>query len=198
MGRCDGSFKTGGIHYSIDWQGEIAPGIPEDIYCVHGNSWNDHGIGIEMCNLGSAKPHPSGDGSFYYLGEKIRKKAGENAYGSPFPGEVNLGFNWLGHQYYQEYTDPQIAALEKTIRDIFTRYPKIQQAIQGQNLWSFTFRAVDGKPAPGSTPRVPKYQNGNKANYGIFTHWSSTGGDHTDSAPTPKLVAMLKRLGMTE
>jgi len=204
VGSCGGPFKTGGIHYAIDWQGKTAAGIPEDIYSVHGNSWNDHGIGIEMCNLGKMEPRPdkgNGDngnpifyspagGRFHYDGQKFM--------GSIMPPNVNLGFNWLGYQYYQEYTDAQIVALEKLIRELFTRYPKIQQAIQGQNLWSFTFRAVDGKPAPGSTPRVPKYGKGNSANYGIFTHWSSNGGTHTDSAPTPKLVAMLKRLGMNE
>jgi hypothetical protein len=207
VGSCGGKYIRGGIHWAVDWQGERAQGIPETIYCIHGNSWNNHGIGIEVCNLGGA--FPQGDGSYRFLkdintGLPTTKafKTGQNCYGSPFPGTVDLGFSWLGYRYYQEYSDAQITALEQLIRDIFTRYPKIKQAIQGQNLWTFVFRAVNGKPAPGSKndtkKEVPKYQTGNDAKDGIFTHWASTGGDHTDSAPTPKLVAMLKRLGMNE
>ena len=205
VGSCGGKYIRGGIHWAVDWQGEIAQGIPETIYCIHGNSWNNHGIGIEVCNLGGAVPQ--GDGSYKFLvkdGTPRTKafKTGQNCYGSPFPGTVDLGFSWLGYRYYQEYTDAQIAALEKLIKEIFTRYPKIKEAIQGQNLWTFVFRAVNGKPALGSKndtkKEVPKYQKGSDAKDGIFTHWSSTGGDHTDSAPTPKLVAMLKRLGMNE
>ena len=205
VGSCGGKYIRGGIHWAVDWQGERAQGIPENIYCIHGNSWNTHGIGIEVCNLGGAVPQ--GDGSYKFLvkdGIPRTKafKTGQSCYGSPFPGTVDLGFSWLGYRYYQEYSDAQITALEQLIRDIFTRYPKIKQAIQGQNLWTFVFRAVNGKPAPGSkndtNAQVPKYPKGNSAKDGIFTHWSSTGGDHTDSAPTPKLVAMLKRLGMNE
>jgi N-acetyl-anhydromuramyl-L-alanine amidase AmpD len=204
VGKCGAKYKRSGIHYAIDWQGKTAAGIPETIYSVHGDNWNNHGIGIEMCNLGRMEPRPdkgNGDngnpifyspagGRFHYDGQKFM--------GSIMPPIADLGFIWFKSRYYQEYTNPQIVALEKLIREIFTRYPKIKEAIQGKNLWSTTFRAVDGKPAPGSTPKIPKYPHANMKDYGIFTHWSNSGGDHTDSAPTPQLVAMLKRLGMTE
>ena len=206
VGACPGDPDfggQGGIHYAVDWGGQVARGIPEDIYSIHGNSWNEHGIGIEVNNLGKMQPRPdkgngaNGNPIFYSPAGSRFHFEGEDFKKFPMPPIVDLGFTWLGNRYYQEYTTAQITSLEKLIREILTRYPKIKEAIQGQDLWSFTFRAVDGKPAPGSEPRVPKYPKGSNGKYGIFTHWASTGGDHTDSAPTPKLVAMLKRLGMT-
>ena len=57
------------------------------------------------------------------------------------------------------------------------------------------FGLKDGKPKNNSTVKTQPAKNYQQ--YGIFAH-ATGGGNHTDIQPTPKIVAMLKRLGYTE
>jgi hypothetical protein len=188
VGRCEGIFIRGGIHYAIDRSGTVAAGIPETIFSVHGDLWNENGIGIELASFGSVSKKIK-------TGEWI-----ENAYGKTIPNNevVDLGFKYEGHQYYQDYDDITIASLENLIRNILGRYPDIKKGIDGVNLWRYVFGLENGKPKPGDdvySQDASEY--GGYGQYGLFSH-STGGGDHTDTFPSPKMVEMLKRLGYVE
>ena len=119
---------------------------------------------------------------------------------------VNLGFKYNGHQYYQEFTEELITSLEVLMQDIISRYPNMKSGITGVSVWKVF--GLLSKPQPGGNyfSRGHDVLGGLSAP-GVFAH--STGGArmdgtnlrsgahtmHSDTAPTPRLIAMLVRLG---
>lgn len=243
------SHGTGfGIHHVVQKDGVVFSDIPEDKKSYHGDYWNPFGIGIEIVNEGSVIPI-SEQAKRGYKGPKPKIANAafyENVY-NPAPGEfkgeryftadevATLDFKYGGKQYFVEYTDLQINALEKLIREIFGRWPGINQNISGKNLWEWVFgfhgstlekgRPVAGKNYTSLTAgtsekyRKGKLQDteydytfkmlGGEGGYlgpkgydmdgfnvkgGIYSH-ATGGGSHFDVVPTPKIVAMLVRLG---
>jgi N-acetyl-anhydromuramyl-L-alanine amidase AmpD len=176
-------WNKSGIHYAVDRSGNTAAGVPELKISVHGDNWNTLGVGIEVVGAGSAI--------------NVNGTTGNS---KSFPtikidNVIDLGFTYNNSRYTQELTDPEIASLEKLIKEIISRYPNIQKGITGQNLWKQVFGLKDGKPKINSTVKTQPAKNYKQ--YGIFAH-ATGGGNHTDIQPTPKIVAMLKRLGYTE
>ena len=176
-------YNAGGIHWAVDRTGTALSGIPENKRSIHGNNWNQSGIGIEISNWGPVTPQK--DGSAKYKNEVIPK------------GEwVDLGWKYYGSQYYQEYTDAQIASLKTTINGILTRYPIIKTGING-SVWD-VFGIT--KPKKGDNLGRPETKTGKQLRNktwdqpGIFAH-TTGGGSHYDAIPTPKLIAMLVSLG---
>ena len=176
-------WNKSGIHYAVDRSGNTASGVPELKISVHGDNWNTWGVGIEVVGAGSAiNVNGSTGNSKTFPTIKI-----DNV--------IDLGFTYNNYRYTQELTDPEIVSLEKLIKEIISRYPNIQKGITGQNLWKQVFGLKDGKPKNNSTVKTQPAKNYQQ--YGIFAH-ATGGGNHTDIQPTPKIVAMLKRLGYTE
>jgi hypothetical protein len=196
-----------GIHYAIDRKGNVAKGVDEDRLCIHGDNWNKFGIGIELASMGKMTP-------------KSRN----------WESRVDLGFTYHKYQYYEEYTDIQISALENLIRSIHSRWPETAKNIQGNNLWEWVFGFHRNTLGPDSRPIIGKnYESltagdsdeddseyfytlkemrgpggylgprgwktgGFNTVGGLYSH-ATGGGSHYDIAPTPKIVAMLVRLG---
>ena len=191
----DGTLNTrGGIHYAVDWTGTVVQGIPELIQSTHGNNWNAHGIGIEMCNqFGVVSKGPAGPQQKVVYSNRSICPIGKPSYGgTPNPGYVTLDFEYYGYNEFMEYTKAQMDATYTLCMQIFQRYPQIKAAIQGKNpyyVWGWT-----GKPAAGSSVEANKVDY---KEYGIFGHAASRGATHKDPQPTPMLINMLRSLGMT-
>jgi hypothetical protein len=206
--------KGGGIHYAVSRKGEVGAGVPEDTVSIHGDNWNSYGIGIELISDG------------------VPKK------GTPANEVITLDFIYgsgndekSGYTEFQEYTDVQITALENLIKEIIGRWPKINNNIQGKNLWEWVFGFHSSRLSPTGRPKsgvrytsmtAGSSKSGKDGEYnyttkmmggdggylgprgwnvggfnvvgGIYSH-ATGGGTHYDVAPTPKLVAMLVRLG---
>lgn len=201
-----GWWGRSGIHYAVDGNGNVAAGIPEDVESVHANAWQGGDIGIEIGLPGMLSGQP---GNLY-------TSALEKYYTGPVPGTTNFGVtrspyiqNWeiidLGfaygdsnYRYTVEFTDIQITALENLLRSILGRYPNIANKITGRNQWIDVW-GLNGKPVPGSTSNKARYLAGSGRNsYGIVTHATGNNPGHDDTVCTPKIVAMLNRLGYNE
>lgn len=194
VGACDKEFNQGGIHYAVDWTGARVTGIPEDIRSVHGNNWNAHGIGIEICaHFGVKSKGPAGPEQRVVYSNDAVAPVGKASYGgTPNPGYCTLDYKYCGYSEFMEFTDAQITATYNLCTEILGRYPKMKAAIQGKNpyyVWGW-----NSKPAAGSNVKANKIEY---TEFGIFAHAASKGASHVDPPPTPKLIAMLKKLGMT-
>jgi hypothetical protein len=175
-------WNKSGIHYAVDRSGGTASGVPELKISVHGDNWNEWGVGIEVVGAFSAINVNGATGnSKTFPTVKINDV-------------IDLGFKYNGTQYTQEFTDRQIQSLESLINDIISRYPDIKKGING-SLWKKVFGLPGGKPTSGSNVKSQPAKN--YSQYGIFAH-ATGGGTHVDIQPTPKIIEMLKRLGYTE
>ena len=205
VGKCGGSYITAGIHYAINTDGVIAAGIPENIRSIQGDNWNNYGIGIELISWGYVTPTDDPNSFKHYY--DVRDGKGPSL-STTDVDIIQLPFRYESYSYFNEYTDIQIQALETLIRDITARNPQIAQGVGGgKNLFNVVF-GID--PAVTTNPydlpegseenlrsrNAPDIDPAGYGAYGIFVH-NTGGGDHTDAAPTPKLVAMLERLGYT-
>ena len=202
------ALPNSGIHYAVDGFGNTAAGIPENVDCDASNHWNGGGIAIE---IGMPGQLTGPVGNLYW-------STGERYYRGPVPGTTNFGIakrtyiqNWeiidLGFaygksdtRYTTELTDAEVVALEALVRNIISRYPDIANKINGLNQWTHVW-GLPGKPVPGSTRNRSDqfaYRDGLARNSGIVIHSTGAAGGHDDTVPTPKLVAMLNRLGYNE
>lgn len=197
------SSERNGIHWAVDLKGNVAAGIPEEKYAIHGDNWNEHGIGIEISLLGGGdfnkKPKLPRDSN----GDVDLTQDVDNDYaGIIKSGDwIDLGWTWQGYRYYQEYTDVQIAALETLIKQIMNRWPIIKTGVKGSvwNVFGIT------KPKAGDSFSNSNIRYGDTlvgdgegegyAKAGIWTHSTGKRDSHSDPIPTPKLIAMLVRLG---
>jgi len=180
VGRCNGKFARGGIHYAVGRDGKIVAGIPENVVSVHGDNWNEYGIGIEIV-------HP------YTVFEQNGKYYWADGYEVPASEVVILNWYYGGENKFMEYSDEQLNSLKKLIREIWGRYPDIRTAYAKytpqkiyKSLWGFN-------EIPKSGQNYTKQPANRYNQYGIFGH-ATGGGDHGDPAPTPKLIKALTEL----
>ena len=102
---------------------------------------------------------------------------------------------YRGYKYYHEYTDYQIDYLEELLF-IWSQNQSSDSLIEGTSTKldggpiTFTFSYPDLFPPANITKLSKKALRGEP---GIYTH-NSVRYDKTDVAPTPKMIAMLKRL----
>lgn len=202
-------YPTSGIHWSVDGHGNALAGINESVISVHGNNWNAYGIGIELGMPGyltKTGDRLYNDGIERYVNAipTVGNPVKSNKFGISKANYidweiVDMGFTFDGYTYITEVTDNQVTALEKLIREIFGRWPHIERGVTGKNQWIDVW-GLTGKPAPGSnvTPRTLATGDGVESP-GIRIHTTGIGPDgHHDTGPSPKMVAMLNRLGYNE
>ena len=193
VGLNNGNFGgLGGIHYAVDRSGNKAVGIPEKTRSVHGNNWNQFGIGIEIQSKGRISQNST----------KERDK--------PI---IDLGFSWFGKRYYNDYTNAEIRTLKGLIQDILGRHPDIKNKgiLGGKSVWKYVFNVTHGssdanvgspwdkRPIPGKSYVSRRPQPNYSSKWGIKIH--STGkrpGGHLDIFPSPKMIKMLVELGYTD
>jgi len=161
----------------VDWTGARVTGIPEDIRSVHGNNWNAHGIGIEICaHFGVKSKGPAGPEQRVVYSNDAVAPVGKASYGgTPNPGYCTLDYKYCGYSEFMEFTDAQITATYNLCTEILGRYPKMKAAIQGKNpyyVWGW-----NSKPAAGSNVKANKIEY---TEFGIFAHAASKGASHVD------------------
>ncbi len=202
------SIKNGGwwsgIHIAVDAMGGVARGDNNNLYLnIPASSFlNKYGVGIEIGSFGALRPKESTN-----LANTIWNTAYSN-FTAAFRNQlsnnradkriVNLGFTYNGENYWDDFSDAQIASLQGVITQILntgTDGPKIKQAIQGRNVYSEVF-GIDPYPQAGGIYTGAKL-TAPFDKFGIFTHNRGSGeGGHDDTFPSPKLVNMLKTFGM--
>jgi hypothetical protein len=176
-----------GIHYAVEASGVVARGDGgNDLkYLSHGNNLNKWSVGVELTTFGH-----------------LFKKKGTNVftteYGSKFKNTknrdiVNLGYTYNNDDYFADYTDNQMLRLKAIILTLFSKYPKIKEAIKGKNVYTEVF----GIPSPAAGGKYTSSKVNDINSYGIYSHSRAPGGTHVDSFPSPKLVAMLLSLGFS-
>jgi len=184
VGRCDGKFKTGGIHYAVGRNGVIASGIPENIDSVHGDNWNKYGIGIEI-------NHP------YTVFTKGGKYYWADGYEVPANQVAILPWSYDGNKMFMEYSPAQLNALKSLVYSIWGRYPEIKKSLANYDE-PLIYKALWGFPEiPKAGKNYVKNRWSSKYSdygaYGIFGH-ATGGGTHGDPAPTPGLINLMKEL----
>jgi len=131
---------------------------------------HSHSVGIEVCNFGPLTK----DGDKYYTWANTEVH----------PDNVcDLGKKWRGYQYWHNYSDEQIASLERLIKHIANEHNinlnlGLKESLLNEEPFSaFGFKddAFYGKIK------------------GVLSH-SNTRKDKTDMYPHPLLVEMLKNL----
>lgn len=213
-------YDTNGIHYAVDRTGTTAAGIPEGKHAAHANEWKDYSIGIEIASYGYVVPFTLDDGTIEYATVYDKRVDSDREKKRTIPADQVIQlkaddgkpWKWMGHEYFQEYTDVQIAALKTLIEGILSRHDgvkpiaingltsaPIKDGIKG-SVWSvfgMTERPKSGKDYNRSTLSIPPNKAAGKSwdQLGIFTHTTAKTTDHTDPIPTPKLINMLLSLG---
>lgn len=216
-------YFTNGIHWAVDRTGGTFAGIPEGKHSAHGNNWNDHSIGIEISSYGYVVPITLGDGTIEYATAYDSRVDSDKTKKSTIPANQVIQlknkdgkpWKWMGHEYFQEYSDTQIAALKTLIQGILSRHDgvkkiaetgeisaPIKDGIKG-SVWSvfgMTERPIADKDYNRNVLSIPPNKADGKSwdQLGIFTHTTAASTDHTDPIPTPKLVNMLLSLGYTD
>ena len=226
-----------GLHYAVDNNGHIAKGGDELTTLWTSNGWNEQAIGIEMIGLGAmelipgtnkvdfdAKYPPGIVHKAYPDPTKPRIIQAKGKYAATYPRSAtafkdlsgrdfewaNLGFEYNGSQYYNEFSEALIESLELLIRAFAEDYVGIGNAlINPGSVWKVF--GLNEKPTStgiqtGSKGNRPGeyWALGQKPKAGIFGHSTGRAGGggkgtfsvmHTDTCPTPRLIQMLLRLG---
>ena len=188
------------IHYAVDREGNVVQGMDENLIGWHANNKNPGSIGIEIGNISSGFLK---DGVVVTDASHVKKKDGTYTPYRPLAkgtGTImeSLGFGWNGREYYEQYPDVQINALETLIRGILKRNPgiKINYTSDPNTIYKNVF-GFPGKPEAGKQyfPQKPNGGRGaTKDDVGIFTHVICSGSEHGDPPPTYKIINMLQRL----
>ena len=169
------------------------------------NKLNQYGIGIELGSVGkvdSIDPisnpptNPPTPRFWRWHGNNSKLIAGYKLWNYT-PGTkrvVDLGFKYNGVQYWDDYTEKQIAGLRDIITEIMDDTAgggdKIREAVKGQNVYSMVFGINPNPVAGGDIALGDKLTDYN--GFGIYTHnRGSGGGGHSDTFPSPSLVQML-------
>ena len=201
------SAYWGGMNLFIGFDGVVEKA--KDIYRymkVNGsNKLNQYGIGIELGSVGkvdSIDPisnpptNPPTPRFWRWHGNNSKLIAGYKLWNYT-PGTkrvVDLGFKYNGVQYWDDYTEKQIAGLRDIITEIMDDTAgggdKIREAVKGQNVYSMVFGINPNPVAGGDIALGDKLTDYN--GFGIYTHnRGSGGGGHSDTFPSPSLVQML-------
>jgi hypothetical protein len=200
-------MNTGGVscHYAIGRKGDTVQGIDEDRTAIHANNKNFQSIGIEICNIHDGMPSKSNSNLIVCKQTHVSGQTIPSNIGSA--GFINFGFEWDRSQWYEDYTDAQIIALDSLIRGILSRHPGIKLNFTKditsiyKNVWGFT--TLDGKPITGPPQPGGKYTSTKPGGIyggvtssqpGIFVHRICQSATHADTHPAPKLIQLLQRI----
>lgn len=93
--------------------------------------------------------------------------------------------NYHGIQYFQEYTDKQLAKLEEVLIQITKTYKQIPM-VYSYDLWFPSKKGKNGRP-------ITFEDVNNQRTPGLYTH-GTVRWDKNDVAPTPKMIAFGKKL----
>jgi N-acetyl-anhydromuramyl-L-alanine amidase AmpD len=188
------------IHYAVDREGNVVQGMDENLTGWHANNKNQGSIGIEIGNISSGFLK---DGVIVTDASHIKKKDGTFTPYKPLASGTgttmeSLGFSWNGREYYEQYSDVQINALETLIRGILKRNPgiKLNFTTDFSTIYKNVF-GFPGIPEKGKSYFTQKPNGGKgatKDDAGIFTHVICAGSAHGDPPPTYKIISMLSRL----
>ena len=177
-GRIATQYVIGGPHpktKDAKYDGVVLEAFSSNYWAYHlgknGSShMHSHSVGIEVCNFGPLTK----DGDKYYTWANTEVH----------PDNVcDLGTMWRGYQYWHNYSDEQIASLERLIKHIANEHNiNLNLGLKESLLNEEPFRAFGFK---------------DDAFYGkikgVLSH-SNTRKDKTDMYPHPLLVEMLKNL----
>ena len=177
-GRIATQYVIGGPHpktKDAKYDGVVLEAFESNYWAYHlgknGSShMHSHSVGIEVCNFGPLTK----DGDKYYTWANTEVH----------PDNVcDLGEKWRGYQYWHNYSDEQIASLERLIKHIANEHNiNLNLGLKESLLNEEPFRAFGFK---------------DDAFYGkikgVLSH-SNTRKDKTDMYPHPLLVEMLKNL----
>jgi hypothetical protein len=113
---------------------------------------------------------------------------------------LDLGYKWMGYQYYEDVTDAQVAALKSTIKEIISQCPNILDNGKLNYFYNETniLENVWQLPLGGKPPVAGKNYNSQRkavsSMKGIYVHATTKTGSHGDIHPSPKLIKMLQEL----
>ena len=177
-GRIATQYVIGGPHpktKDAKYDGVVLEAFESNYWAYHlgknGSShMHSHSVGIEVCNFGPLTK----DGDKYYTWANTEVH----------PDNVcDLGEKWRGYQYWHNYSDEQIASLERLIKHIANEHNiNLNLGLKESLLNEEPFRAF-GFKGDAFYGKIK----------GVLSH-SNTRKDKTDMYPHPLLVEMLKNL----
>ena len=191
------SAYWGGMNLFIGFDGVTEKA--KDIYrymSVNGsNKLNQYGIGIELGSIGALEGYNNGSWRWPKSGNKSLTTG--YSFWQYTPGTkrvVDLGFKYNDVQYWDDFSEKQIAGLRDIITEIMNDTAgggdKIRDAVKGQNVYSMVFGINPDPTAGGNIAKGDKLTDYD--GYGIYTHNRGSGaGGHSDTFPSPSLVQML-------
>jgi N-acetyl-anhydromuramyl-L-alanine amidase AmpD len=212
-----------GAHYVIDRAGDIVQGCDLTANPIHANSANYTSVGIELSNIHFLRPWDKDKNGnvLTWLDEpnafnKIKKKkwyayteAQRKNINSPkgtggIPYSLG-GWKYMGDEWFEDYTDAQLASLKSTIINIIKQCPNILDSKGKLNYYhnpDNILETVFGLPLGGKPPVKGKSYDpvqsvtsaGANSKRGIYTHATVKGGTHGDTHPSPKLLKMLSEV----
>ena len=202
----EGQFAS--AHYIVDRGGNIVKPTNGDLTqnLVHANSANHSSVGIEICNIDRLQPStPSGkwkDAAGRTLTPAAR--AALNRPNGTGGVTYDLGWKMGGYQYWEDYTDAQIASIKLSLKEIISKCPnilnggKLNYTADSNNILETVFGLPlnGGAPVKGADykPQQTVEANGTNSKRGIYIHATCKGGTHNDTHPSPKLIKMLQEL----
>jgi len=175
-------------HYIIDRQGVVHQLFDDDFWAYHLGLTADHfrkfnmpfqnlnktSIGIELDSWGPVLP--SGDKYYPVKWDSASKKHVPDAAKKPlvhYPTEYCTGAKYKGFQFFEMYTDKQLASLSKLLEKLCVDHG-IPVGYKGDQFWIANKMALSGQP-------------------GIWGHVSFR-TDKSDPHPQPNLVKLLKTI----
>lgn len=177
----------------IDRDGAVGYTTNIENRTVHADNLNDFSVGIELSNLGSLYKNSKGKwekSPTLPLDNPARPNLNS-------AGVVDLGFKYNGSQYYEDFTDKQMAALVSTIKDIVSKCPNIKTNgqlnyyVAENTIYENVFGLTGGKPSAG-TSVTSRRDIDSSSPSGIYVHARAQGGSHTDTHPSRKLIRALQ------
>lgn len=165
IGRASSSGGT------AEYDGKIYRAFDERYFAHHlgtklANNWglNKNSVAIEVCNYGGLRK--TRDGKFInYVNREVRPEH-----------VIDLGFEWRGFRFYENYTDVQLEALGLLIRWIAEKFDiNVSKSNKiGVSWFALNQDAMNGTP-------------------GLWTHCNYR-SDKTDMYPHPKLIQLINSL----
>jgi len=195
-------------HYIVDRGGNIVKPTNGDLTqnLIHADNANKSSVGIEICNINWLKPSKTSGQWKDSVGGDFTpaKRAAHNTPKGTGGVAYDLGWKFMGYQYYEDYTDAQIASLKLTLKEIISKCPnilnggKLNYSADENNILETVWQLPLGGKAPTKgtsyTSARNVKNNGTNSLRGIYVHATTDGGTHNDTHPSPKLIKMLQEL----